>query len=80
LHRIDQVAGGMAIITLFDNVQEGTSDEDGNMDYLAVMYQIRVPYHEGLNNIDYSKWLTRAKELEVASTNVDRRIARDTLL
>jgi len=80
LHRIDQVAGGMAIVTLFDNVQEGTTDEDGNMDYLAAMYQIRLPYHEGLKGMDYSKWLARVKELEVASSTADKRIARDTLL
>lgn len=79
LHSITKIRNE-AIITLYDNVQELQPDEEGNPNFSADMYRIKVPWREGLVNIDYSVWLVRAKELEIASSDTDKRIARDTLM
>lgn len=79
LHSITKIRNE-AIVTLYDNVQELQPDEEGNPNFSADMYRIKVPWREGLESIDYSVWLVRAKELETAASDADKRIARDTLM
>lgn len=70
--------GEMAIITMYDNVKTQTEGEE--LSYSADQYQIKVPWRDGLENLDFNTWLTRVKELESPSTTVERRVARDVLI
>lgn len=70
----------MAIITMYDNVQAQTKLEGEDLSYSADQYQIKIPWRDGLENLDLNTWLTRAKELEIASTIIDKRVARDIVI
>ncbi len=69
--------GDMAIITMYDNVQEQTTEED--VCYSADQYQLKVVWRDEMK-IAYVDWLDLAKRLENPQTTVDKRMARDMLL
>ena len=82
LFSVVRTRNDMAIITLLDNVEEVLpTNEDEQISYLADMYQLRLPWREGIDDPDqYAEFLARAKELEDPQTDADRRIARDILI
>lgn len=67
------------IITLYDNIID-TSDEESQK-FVADMYQLKLPYREGLLLVDnYEHMLEFAKRLTNPTTDGESRQARDVLL
>lgn len=67
------------IITLYDNVKDMSTEEDTILE--SDMYQIKLPYREGLLSEDnYEHMLEFAKRLTNPTTDGEIRQARDVLL
>lgn len=67
------------IITLYDNIQD-VSDEESQK-FVADMYQLKLPYREGLLSVDnHEHMLEFAKRLTNPTTDGEIRQARDVLL
>lgn len=68
---------GLAIITLYDNIQEIPDKEE--LTYSADQYQLKTIWRDKMM-INYQQWLDLAKRLGNPQTVADNRIARDMIL